>query len=234
MDFYCDESSQNAHRFLVLGALAILKERTEDLQKKLLAVRKRHNHYREMGWTCVNDYKYEAYSEWLDVFASFANRRIVRMTALVLDTRMPTNQRWNTDDPDLGFNKLIYQLLLHRIGKKYAIGRRPIYGYLDSRKTVHRPDDLRRMLNGGLRKQFGFESNPFRRIVFIDSKLSDLIQLVDILIGGIAYDRNQHGSVPGARAAKIELSSKILALQEFGLQFDIWNFRYNRERVPRA
>jgi hypothetical protein len=234
MNFYCDESSQNAHRFLVLGSLAILKTRTDDLLGKLAAIRSEYKHVREVSWSSVSDYKYALYEKWLDVFSSFANRRVLRMTALVLDTHMPTNRGWDTCDPDLGFNKLIYQLLLHRVGKKYALHRRPIYGYLDSRTTAHEPEELRRILNHGLRKQFGLANNPFRLLVFSDSKSSDLIQLVDLVIGGLAFERNGHGDKPDARKAKIRLSERIAALQRGGLQFDIWNFRYNRPRVPRA
>jgi hypothetical protein len=229
MQFFCDESSQNAHRYLVIGVLAVMRSNVAEVEAALAATREKFKHDREIGWTCVSGYKFGIYEDWLDIFVSFAKRSRLRMTALILDTHIPANRGWSDEDPDLGFNKLIYHLLLHRVGKKYAISRRPIYGHLDSRTTRHKPEDLRRMLNGGLRNM-GFKCNPFREIVFRDSKKSNLIQLVDLLAGGLAYARNQHGEKANARPHKIELSERICVTQmEIG-QFDLWDWEFKHNR----
>jgi hypothetical protein len=223
------KAAKTPHRYLVLGVMAAARRSVPEIEAALGAVRQKYNHRREIGWTCVNGYKFGVYEEWLAIFLSFARRQRIRMTALTLDTHLPANRGWGADDSDLGFNKLIYQLLLHRVGKKYAKVLRPIYGCLDSRTTRHRPDDLRQMLNGGLRN-LGFKCNPFREIVFRDSRDSDLIQLVDMLVGGLAYARNGHGEKPDARPHKIELSARICAAERENSQFDLWEFEYKHNR----
>jgi hypothetical protein len=228
MHFYCDESSQNAHRYLVLGVLAIFKSDVAKIETALADIRRKYNHHREMAWTCVNGYKFGAYEEWLAVFSSVARSRRLRMTALVLDTHTPANRGWEADDFDLGFNKLIYHLLLHRVGKRYAKKPGALYGELDSRTTRHKPDDLCRMLNGGLRN-LGCPANPFREIIFRDSKQSDLIQLVDILVGGLAYERNGHMAKADARPQKIELSGRISTLAVKG-RIDVWEWEYKHKQ----
>jgi Protein of unknown function (DUF3800) len=228
ISFYCDESSQNAHRFVVLGVMVIMSESITNFRADLAAVRRNYENLKgEMAWTKINSYKTGAYWEWLEIFEAYAKTGAVRMTALTLDTHQPANRGWGRE-ADLGFNKLLYQLLLHRVGKRHASANRSLHGFLDSRTTRHLPEDLRRMLNGGLRNM-SMTSNPFRSIVFRDSKTSDLIQLVDVLIGGLAFRLNEHDIAFDARPDKIRLSIEIHNVQKrLKGQFDIWPFRYNR------
>ncbi|HEY0257221.1 MAG TPA: hypothetical protein VGC39_07255, partial [Candidatus Methylacidiphilales bacterium] len=76
---------------------------------------------------------------------------------------------------------------------------------------------------------------PFRRVVFRNSKESDLLQLNDVLLGAAAWVKNGHGDRPEASIAKSELARHIM--QRAGLQsldvdtpwnrknFTVWNFR---------
>jgi hypothetical protein len=73
--------------------------------------------------------------------------------------------------------------------------------------------------------------------VFTDSKKSDLIQLVDLVIGGLAFDKNMHGEREGARKEKIELSQRIVNMQTIPAvesQFNLWNWEYQDRGIPRA
>jgi Protein of unknown function (DUF3800) len=70
--------------------------------------------------------------------------------------------------------------------------------------------DLRTILNRGCQKKLDSREWPFRRCQFRDSKDTPLLQLVDILIGGIAYRLNSHDKASNAAPAKGELSSYIL------------------------
>src|SRR5690606_12761880 len=101
------------------------------------------------------------------------------------------------------------------------------------RTTAHSPENLRTMLNYGLAKYCNIHTNAFRSLAFEDSKDSDLIQLVDVLIGGIAFDRNKHAETPGTRPQKIELSRRILALKRdvsMKHQFDFWDFQFKERK----
>jgi hypothetical protein len=235
MDFYSDESSQNGHRYLVIGTLAIFRSKVPALLAKLQQARNDNNHTGELGWTSINSYKFGTYIDWLDIFAEFARPQFLRFSALVLDTSK-VDHSWNDGDKELGFNKLLYQLLLHRVGARYG-SERPLNGYLDHRTTVHTPETLRQILNAGLGKYRGIKTNPFQRIQFRDSKQCDLIQLTDILTGAIAFHMNGHGKKAGTRKEKIGLCQEIRNLratdQLVQRQFDIWHFFY-RERSQRA
>lgn len=230
MCFYLDESSQSGHRFLVLSVLAIFRNQVPGILQALEDVRRRHNQTRELGWSCVSKYKFAVYEGWMDVLQAFAAQRRLRVTSLILDTSERNDKQYNEGDCDLGFNKLLYQLLLHRVGKRYGRDR-ALFGVLDDRTTKHRPEKLRDMLNAGLAKTCSIETRPFKTLEFQNSKDSDLIQLTDIVAGGLAFHRNDHANLPGVRAEKILLSRRIQSLRRMrvvGGQFDIWEFHYKK------
>lgn len=195
--------------------------------------RERHHFVQELGWTNVSRYRYQIYEDWLKVLGHFVRRHKVKFSALVLDTSKADHKTFNEGDSELGFNKILFYLLLHRVGK-LSLGTAPLYGYLDERVTKHTPDRLKDMLNSAVWGRWQFGSRPFRRLVFRHSHHTDLIQLVDLLIGGIAYDWNNHGRKKNARPEKKKLSQKILGLAEqnrLGILggFSIWPFKFIQE-----
>jgi len=137
-------------------------------------------------------------------------------------------------DQELGFNKLIYQLLLHRIGRHYG-ERYSIEVYLDERTHRRDPDEMTLMLNADTQKRWGYEK-PFQFVRFMPSHESQLLQACDLLIGAIGYRKNlrhkrENASPPkcdlamhiGRSAVKVERAS--LGSQQ-ARRFSLWNFRY--------
>jgi hypothetical protein len=158
------------------------------------------------------------------------------LNALYVDTQTFNHGRWNSGSAEMGFNKLIYQLLLHRFGRKYGRAHRLVV-HLDDRTTRHNPDDLRPMLNADLRRRWGVTTDPFRQIAFIDSKASELIQLNDLLVGTIGFKKNLHDQRPGCAPHKIELCRHIVLRApenekphrlnaRAARRFAVWPFRY--------
>lgn len=230
IDFYVDESSQNGLKYLVMGSLATRQKSAPNIVEKFARLRNEKNFKSELKWKKVSNQKYPFYEAWIDAFFELARGGFVRFNALVVDTSKFDHHKHNEGDGDLGFNKLLYQLLLHRIGKRYK-GDSPLYGYLDRRTTKHTPENLRQILNAGLAKYHKIDSAPFRSLQFIESVDSDLIQTVDVLIGGIAYAYNGHALKLGAKEAKKKLSEQIMrrvTKYPFSRQCDIWDFAFKK------
>jgi Protein of unknown function (DUF3800) len=227
IDFYADESCQNDHQYLVLGVLAGVRSKMPTIEEEFAALRKELKLTAEMKWTKVSKGMYHAYEAWVDLFF----RQQVRYTALIVDTTKFDHKTFNEGDEEIGFNKMLYQLLLHRVGRRYGRFAR-IYGYLDSRTTKHTPENLRLILNAALAKHHRIDTDPFRRITFRDSHHADLIQTVDILSGAIAFQRNGHGNRQGASEAKKKLSEYILETagkRPHCWYFHFWDFEFRKE-----
>lgn len=230
-DIYADESSQTAHRFLVLGAVTIKTEAASELVGAIRAARLPALPHGEVKWTKISATKLETYRAVVDAFFDSSERGIAHFHSLIVDTSRFNHGRFNQGDREIGFSKMVFQLLI----KHARLYSERLYTYLDSRTTRQSLDDLRLMLNRYAASRIGRPEYPFRRVVFRDSKESDILQLNDILLGAVAWTKNGHGLRPEASAAKNDLAEHIL--RQAGIasldgdtprnrhRFTVWNFR---------
>src|SRR5262245_6541208 len=107
-DVYIDESSQNNHRFLVLGGIVSHITNSKPLVKDLIEARKPELPAGEAKWGKVSKAKLPAYKKLVDVL--FGLPKIVHFHSLVIDTSKVDHKRFNAGSREIGFNKEIYQL----------------------------------------------------------------------------------------------------------------------------
>lgn len=225
-EVYIDESSTR-HRYLVLGAVLTLSANVAELVELLMAARLPELPQGEMKWTKVSQTKLPAYLRFVDVF--FAQPRgTFDFHSAVIDTSKQRHQLFNQGSREIGFNKEMYQLAL-KCGRLYQT---LFHIYPDRRVTNQRPEDLRVMLNRGLRLKGDKRDWPYRRLQFRDSKKTPLIQLADIFAGALAFHLNGHRHEYAASPAKIELSDHILRVAgvrdvfrdtAIGGKFTVWH-----------
>ena len=207
-EIYIDESSQTKHRYLVLGGIIVNLLHTDLLSEMIWEARHPDLPQGEMKWTKVSSTKYKAYERVVDVFfAGLTETTTLEFYSLVVDTTRIRDKIYNSGSRDIGFNKEIYQLCM-----KFArLHAEPVFHvYPDRRNTPSRTSDLRDILNMGRRKAGDPRDFPFRRVHFRDSEQVQCLQLVDVLIGAVAFKLNGHYSQPGASEAKRRLCDHIL------------------------
>lgn len=207
-DIYIDESSHNKHDYLVLGGIIIHKNCTSRFNELVAQARQPELPFGEMKWEKVSRSKLVAYKRVLDVFFD-GDRDCLPMEfhSVVVYTPNLKDRVFNSGSREVGFNKDVYQLCM-KFGRIYK--SRLFHVYPDERPTKSSPEELRQILNFGLRKKGDMRDWPFRRIHFQDSKKVFALQIVDLLIGAIAYRLNKHHLQEGASPTKIELSRYIL------------------------
>ena len=234
LHIYCDESRQTADRYMVLGGIITLRENEPRFAEAMALYRQSQNMRAELKWTKVSDQKFAEYRALIDLF--FSVNPLFHFKAIIVDTQEIDNRRYNKNDAELGFYKLMYQFLLHSFGADLRPDDRCIV-FLDQRTTSHyKLSTLCAILNNGLRKKFDFAHNPVRNIQPLDSKDSDLIQIADILMGAIGYEMNGAHTRTGAKRSKVLLAEYIA--QKAGLvnlqqptprsqkNFSIWHFHF--------
>jgi len=204
-DVYIDESSQNNHRYLVIGCAITMMTDAPALGTAIMKARLPELPQDEAKWTKVSKKKLPAYKRIIDVL--FSEDTDVHFHSLVIDTTRLDHKRFNAGSREIGFNKEIYQLAM-KCARLYSTAL--FHLYPDHRETTQKPEDLRLMLNRGSRKGGDKRDWPFRRCQFRDSKITLPLQLVDIIIGGLAYRLNGHDKKENASAAKSDLSAHIL------------------------
>lgn len=206
---FVDESSQTKHRFLLLGSLIIFMEELGVLTDALAAARLPELPSGEIGWTKVSRTKLDAYRRFVDVF--FDNpggHRPFEFHSLCIDTHRLQDGIWNNGSREIGFNKEIFQLC-SKMARLHT--SRLIYVYLDSRQTKSSTDELRLILNRHRANKGDAREWPFRRVHFRNSAECQVMQLLDVLLGAVAYRLNGHDTMPGASPAKVTLSEHILS-----------------------
>jgi hypothetical protein len=238
LDIYADESCTGNHRYLVLGGIALERTFAEVALGKLKDVRSSFSTHGEVKWSKVSGGKLDFYKAFVDVFFDCSANDDVHFYSLYVDTSTFNHHRFNGGNAEIGFNKLIYQLLLHKFGRKYGKSY-GLHVHLDDRTTKHNPEDMRPMLNSELGNKWGVTGNPFRRMAFQDSKKSDLIQLNDLLVGTVGFKKNLHHTRPECSPHKIALANHIVrrALENekpyklnsrHAKRFAVWEFEYRK------
>lgn len=230
-DLYVDESSQTQHRYLVVGGIAVNPGDVEEFTQRISQARLPELPHGEMKWTKVSPGKIAAYERVVDAFFEMNRQTIAHFHCLIADTSRMDHKAYNDGSKEIGFSKMIYQILI-KFGRIY---RHPLYVYLDNRTTQQTPEQLRLICNRGLMRENPAYDWPYRRMVFRDSKASQILQVNDLLLGAIAARRNEHHLREGASEAKASLSARILAHAGIASvtfdtpahkrHFGVWNFR---------
>ena len=207
-DVYVDETSQTKHEYLVLGGIIIHKPCILRFDELISNARSPELPFGEMKWEKVSRSKLAAYKRVVDVFFDGdRNCQPLEFHSLVVHMPKLKDRVYNQGSREIGFNKEVYQLCM-KFGRMYP--QRLFHIYPDQRDTKNSTEELRSILNFGMRKKGDGRDWPFRRLHFQDSKRVYALQLVDILIGGLAYRLNRHAAKPGASQPKTELSEYII------------------------
>lgn len=204
-EVYIDESSTQ-HQYLVLGAVIIDQADVAEFLGALWSARLPELPQGEMKWTKVSRAKLPAYKRLVDLFFRPRYHFGPHFHALVVDATKVNHRVYNKGSREIGFNKEVYQLAM-KCGRLYT---GLFHVYPDKRETNQRPEDLRLMLNRGIRAKGDTRDWPFRRVQFRDSKKTELLQLADIFAGAIAYRLNRHHEEFSASDAKVALSEHVL------------------------
>lgn len=212
-EIYCDESSQTRHRYMAMGGIIIPSAEVGPANARIAALRLPELPQGEMKWGSVSRGKLAPYTRLVDSFFDDPEFARVDFHTSVVDTWGQDHAAFNDGDREVTFNKELYQLAA-KFARLYP--DKLFHLYPDDRETSQLPGRLREILNWGRRKKGDRRDFPYRRCHFRKSHETPLLQLVDVMLGGLAYQINGHNLAAGASAAKIELSAHIT--QRAGIQ----------------
>lgn len=220
-EVYIDESGQTKFRYLVIGGLCVPLSHSAALEADLITARDHTTPLTNpdgapkiMKWQKAVRYNLEAYKRYVDTYFNFAHRhnlsslKHLETHCLVVDTSKKTLKSTGDGDVEIGFNKELYFLCVPIIGfsrLKSAL----FHLYPDRRTTSQSLYEARKIMNAGAKKYGDKRPWPYRELKFEDPEVKQGLQLVDILIGSIAYKLNGHYDATDANPAKKELCDHI-------------------------
>lgn len=237
-EVYVDESSQSGHSYMVLGAAVVPGAAVRQVQRAIDSVLEQHRTFGEFKWTKVSQAKLPFYRDLIAAHFGACRDFGVTYSALIVDCTRLDHRTYNEGDAELGFNKFLFQLLHHRVSRRYAETEK-IVVYLDSRTAGRHPMELQLVLNRAAARHFKRPSHaPYSRVVFRDSKTSRILQMVDLITGAISWHKNDRDTRPEASPHKSMLANEIAQrihrarlggdTGEPGL--NVWNFQLRAQR----
>jgi hypothetical protein len=212
-DIYIDESSQNALHYLLIGGIIVSRRHSPAFEAAVIEARgtdlpvESGGEKREAKWQKASKAKLAAYKRVVDTFFVFANSMPLTNAHLNFHCTVVDLTRRKGRLGHVGFDKELYQLGL-KYGREYR--GRLFDVRLDERTTPQSVEELKNIFNFGLRKNYGREDWPFRKMRFVKSHDEPIVQVTDILLGALAYRLNGHHLAPDAAPHKIELSDYVL------------------------
>jgi hypothetical protein len=248
VEVYIDESSQTKHRYLVLGGLVVPMDYIDRFDADIIAARgadlpiaHADGSPRIIKWEKAKGHNLAGYKRVVDAYFYFVKkhnlpiRKHCNIHCIAVDTTVKAahDRKYSGGDIDIGFNKELYFLCVKVIAPKYP--KALFHVYPDRRSTKQKPADAQKIMNFGMRKYGDTRDWPFRRVQFGDPERSQALQVVDIIIGALAFKLNGHYDNPSANKSKKELCDHVLRLSKINNVFEGSKFYQKRVTIfPRT
>ncbi len=225
---------------MIIGGIIIPLSNVENFNATMKQYRLEQKMFAELKWSKVSNQKLLEYKRFIDYFFALNNTDNLHFHCIIIDNHQVNHRKFNRGDKELGFYKFYYQLLLHSFGKRYCREGEDdrFVVYLDYRTTSYSLNKLKLILNRGMAKKYSINTSPFVSIEPRDSHKSELLQINDIILGAIGFQKNGYDLLADAKKAKKELANYIA--EQAGLsdlkknsawgrdRFTLWNFKLQK------
>jgi len=217
---YCDESSHNAHRYFVVGgvffgsASADVDQNVNQIEQRLQAVKDKYGIKGAVKWEKVPSQEGKFLEGYKVFLTEFLESKQACFKCLIVDTyEHPLgNQKLWGGDPLVGYLKFYCVFLSDGILSRFK------NYFFDIRidQFQFRPDCDHKLLEQTIVRRFIKKSKPEARFEYatvmpLDHRQHNLLQLADLLVGGIAFV--WHGGMQRVSARAITRMKLIELIQ---------------------
>lgn len=184
-NMYCDESCHlpnDGNNIMVLGGIYCPKHMVKTVNQQIREIKRMYAISYEMKWVKISSAKEKAYLELVNYF--FDNNDL-HFRVLVVDNKNALNNEKFRQSHDDWYYKMYFNMLKTILDpcSKYNI-------YVDIKDTKSKTKlrKLREVLSNNM---YDFSQDIIENIQVIRSNEVEIMQIVDILIGAIAYDARE-------------------------------------------
>ena len=181
-NIYCDESCHLEHDrqpVMLLGAVWCPKDDASSLAAELQSIKEKHHAQGELKWTKISTARQAFYLEIVDWF--FRTPSLHFRAVVVQQKEKLVHSEFNEGSHDKFYYKMYFSLLNKILSpdKKYNI-------YIDIKDTRSRLK-LRKLRTVLCNNVHDFTSEMICHLQSVHSREVELTQLVDLLLGAVAY-----------------------------------------------
>jgi hypothetical protein len=219
---YIDESSQTKLHYLVIGALVIPKPHADNFEAHIIKARgPKYPPTDAAGKHAMKWQKAQggadllAYKRLIDAFISFPRDDKVpfgwdvNIHCIAVDMTKRDDQKYSFGNADIGFTKDLNCLCVDVLGRHYRKAK--FHLYPDKRTTNQSLLTVLNIMNNTL-ALYQDENRflPFQKMDWAETEDVQALQVVDVVIGALAYKLNRHYEEPEANKTKKALCEYIL------------------------
>jgi hypothetical protein len=224
---FCDESNHlynDKSDLMLIGGIVCPNDQVEYVNRFIKHLKHKYNANCELKWTKLNSHKKEFYKELLEFFFSRIDLRF--NVQVVINKSNLNHEKYNEGEADNFYYKMYYYAVMPFLNTSSSFNI--FMDYKDS-KGGQRAKKLREVIQNTFYGQINFD------FTIIHSHESQIMQLVDLLIGAIGYknrkDIDKNSEIKNFVVEKIEeLSGFVLcdATPQWESKFRIFQFRPRR------
>lgn len=198
ISFFGDSSSRD-RRFMVAGGFAINGKRLLEIEGRVAALREAGGIRSEFHWSGYRGgERREAYEGLVDYAFELLREKQAHLHVIIAKFDGYNHKAKKGENKDTSVNRMYYQLCLHRIARLYG-KKAAIHIHLDAGNDSADICAMRNQLCADAYRKFTTRPNCVRTIQSVASHKSGLVQMADVIVGGIAAKVNnvQHTSPKG-------------------------------------
>jgi hypothetical protein len=240
---FFDESGQTKDRYMCAGGIAIAESRVAEVRATVDRIKAEAGITSEVKWTNLRGHTLDTYRLLAGYFFALVKDGHAAFNVVVCDFQ--TFDKRGSGGRGARVSKMFYQFALHQVCWRY--GRRcAISLYPDSGEHADALVEYHHHLNSAARRRLGLlrglTPSPVIEIVPTNSADEPILQLNDIILGGVCYRRNERGLRPDASIHKKKLA-RLISLRAgsdlfafnpstLGGWFNVWNFKAESGATP--
>lgn len=204
---YCDESchlENDGAKAMSLGAIWCPKEKVSEINRRIKEIKAKHGvkNDSEVKWTKASPANLALYMDIVDYFFDDDD---LHFRGLIVPDKSQLRHEDYSQTHDDWYHKMYFVMLKHIFDRNSHY-----YVYIDIKDT-HSTERARELQEVCANDAYDFSHNIIRRIQPIRSEEVQVMQLVDILTGALAYRHNYPVVVDGMNSTKVAIVNRIIS-----------------------
>jgi hypothetical protein len=227
--FFGDSSSKDK-RYMVLGGFAVGGSKIGQIERDIAAIRSSAGIRSEFHW---NSYRggnrQSSYENLISYGFDLITQGSAHLHIMIADFHQFDHRMAEDQNRDTSVNKLYYQLCLHRLARFYG-KRRAVHVRLDAGNDSEEICERRQPLCIDAVRKYDCRPRAFRSVEPVNSVNSGVVQMADVILGGIASNKN-NGITDTAKGRLSEYILGVSGRPDWGdthhsaRQLTVWNFK---------
>ncbi len=181
-NMYCDESCHllnDGNNIMVLGGVWCPLDKSKKINQRIREIKKMHGINHEMKWVKISSAKKQAY---IDLINYFFDNDDLHFRVLVVDNKNQLNHEKYNQTHDEWYYKIYFDMIKTIL---IPVDKYNIYLDIKDSRSKRKTNKLREVLSNNM---YDFSHHRvINKIQVIRSDEVEIMQIVDILIGAMAY-----------------------------------------------